>query len=46
MFLGNVQISYDTSGGRGDLLKPSECRHMGEGIWQNHRITFIVAEKV
>jgi len=25
---GNVQISYDASG---ELLKPSECRHMGEG---------------
>jgi len=22
---------YDTSGGEWGLLKPSECRHMGEG---------------
>jgi len=28
--LGNVQISLTLQGG-GDLLKPSECRHMGEG---------------
>jgi len=26
------------------LLKPS-CRHMGNGVWPNHHITFIVAEK-
>jgi len=27
--LGNVEISYDISGG--GLLKPSECSHMGIG---------------
>jgi len=32
--IGNVQISNDASRGGGKLLKPSECRHMGEG-WPN-----------
>jgi len=42
----NVQISYDASWeGRG-VLKPLEYCHMGEvGLWPNHHITFIVAEK-
>jgi len=44
MPLGNVQ-SYDASGRKVDLLKPSECHHMRCGIWPNHYITFIVAEK-
>jgi len=29
----------------GGLLKPSEYRHMGEGVWSNRYLTFIVAEK-
>jgi len=29
----------------GGLLKPSQCRHMGEGGWLNRHITFKVAEK-
>jgi len=29
-----------------ELLKPSECSHMGRGLWPNRHITFIVAEKV
>jgi len=41
---GNVQISYDASGG--GLLKPSECCHMEGGVWPKHHITFVVAEKV
>jgi len=41
-YLGNVHLSYDASrGGRG-LFKPSKCRLMGEGVWPNRRITFIV----
>jgi len=40
----NVQISYDASEGEG-LLKPSECRHVGEGGWPNRHINFIVAKK-
>jgi len=32
--LGNVQISYDASRGKESLLKPSEYRHMGEGLSQ------------
>jgi len=31
--------------GGGELFKASECRHMGEGVWPNRHITFIVAEK-
>jgi len=31
--------------GEAGLLKPSECRCMGEGAWPNRRISFIVAEK-
>jgi len=27
------------------LLKPSEYRHMGGGVWPNRRITFIEAKK-
>jgi len=37
-------ISYDALVGWG-LLKPSECRHMGRGIWPNRHLTFIVAEE-
>jgi len=44
--LRNVQISYDASWGRRDLLKSTESRHVGkEGVWPNRHITFIVAEK-
>jgi len=32
-------------GGEG-LLKPSECRHMGERVWPNRHVTFIVAIKL
>jgi len=32
--------------GGGSLLKPSEYRHMGEGVWPNRHITFIVAKKL
>jgi len=38
MRFGNVQISYDTSGG-GSLPQPSES------VQPNRHITFIVAEK-
>jgi len=30
---------------REGLLKPSECRHIGEGVWPNRNITFIAAKK-
>jgi len=47
--LGNVRTSYDASGegGKGRLLKPSESRHMGEGVFgQIVTKTFTAAEKV
>jgi len=39
--LGNVQMLYDASG-KGGLVKPSECRHMGQEARPNRHITFIV----
>jgi len=41
---GNLQISYDASGG-GGLLKLSECRHMGEERLAKSSYNFYIGRK-
>jgi len=43
--LGNIQISYDASKGGGAQTVRLPSYGVG-GLWLNHHITFIVAEKV
>jgi len=42
---GNVQISYDASGGEGVCLNRQNAVIWGTGVWPNRNTTFIVAKK-
>jgi len=44
--MASIDACFSSGGLRvGRLLKPSECCHIGKGVWPNRQITFIVAEK-